>query len=268
MSALKSIFGKAVDTTASTYLGKPTSRVDGPAKVTGEAKYAAEFQVPNLAYGYIVSGGAARGTIRSTNAAEVEKIPGVLKVFTHENAPKTAFLDRNHRDQIAPNHGSPFRPLYHAELEYSFQPVALVVAESFEVARYAASLVRVEYDVKGHETDLHANLDKAHVPKDTRTGYVSAPKKPRGNPEAAYAQAAHKVETEYSQPMEFHQPMESYASTVAYGEDGKLTIYQKTQGVQNCQEYVCSVFGLSPDDVQVVSPFMGGGVRLGAASDV
>ena len=137
-----------MNTSPSEYLGKPTSRVDGPAKVTGEAKYAAEFAVPNLAYGYIVSSGAARGTITRTNAAEVEKIPGVLKVFTHENAPKTAALDRSHRDQIAPNSGSPFRPLYKAELEYSFQPVALVVAETFEVARYAASLVQVEYDLK------------------------------------------------------------------------------------------------------------------------
>ena len=252
-----------MQTSPSEYLGKPTSRVDGPAKVTGEAKYAAEFAVPNLAYGYIVSSGAARGTIKSINAAEVEKVPGVLKVFTHENAPKTASLDRSHRDQIAPNSGSPFRPLYKAELEYSGQPVALVVAETFEVARYAASLVQVEYDVKPHETDLRNNIAKAHKPKDTRTGYVSAPKKPRGNPEAAYAGAAHRVETEYSQPMEFHMPMESYASTVAYGEDGKLTIYQKTQGVQNCQEYVCSVFGLSKDDVQVMSPFMGGGFGSG-----
>ena len=75
MSALESIFGKDVDTTSSTYLGKPTSRVDGPAKVTGGAKYAAEFNVPNLLYGYIVSSGEARGTIKSINVAEVEKVP-------------------------------------------------------------------------------------------------------------------------------------------------------------------------------------------------
>ena len=263
MSALKSIFGQDVDTTSSTYLGKPTSRVDGPAKVTGGAKYAAEFNVPNLLYGYIVSSGAARGTIKSINSAEVEKIPGVVKVLTHENAPKTAYLDRHHRDQISPNSGSPFRPLYKAELEYSFQPIALVVADSFEAARYAASLVRVEYDLAPHETDLRANMSKAHEPKDTRTGYVSAPKKPRGTPDEAYAAAAHKVDVEYHQPSEFHMPMESYASTVAYGEDGKLTIYQKTQGVQNCQEYVCNVFGLSSSDVQVISPYMGGGFGSG-----
>ena len=249
--------------TPSEYLGKPTSRVDGPAKVTGEAKYAAEFQIPNLAYGYIVSSGAARGTIKHINTTEVETIPGVLKVFTHENAPKTAYLDRSHRDQIAPDSGSPFRPLYQAELQYSSQPVALVVAETFELARYAASLVAVEYEVKPHETDLHANAGDAHPPTDTRSGYVAAPKKPRGTPDEAYAGAAHKVEAEYYQPAEFHNPMENFASTVAYGEDGKLTIYQKTQGVQNCQEYVCSVFGLSKDDVQVLSPFMGGGFGSG-----
>ena len=263
MSTLTSILGKNVDTTASEYLGKPTSRVDGPAKVTGEAKYAAEFNVPGLLYGFIVNSGVARGTIKSTNAAEVEKIPGVVKVFTHENAPKTASSDSSHRDQIAPNHASPFRPLYQAELQYSLQPVALVIAESFEVARYAASLVKVEITPAPHETDLRANVDKAHAPTDSRSGYVSAPKKPRGTPDEAYAAAPHKVDVEYSQPMEFHNPMENYASTVAYGEDGKLTIYQKTQGVQNCQEYVCSVFGLSPKNVQVISPFMGGGFGSG-----
>ena len=263
MSALKSIFGKDVDTTSATYLGKPTSRVDGPAKVTGGAKYAAEFNVPNLLYGYIVSSGVARGTIKSINTAEVEQVSGVVKVLTHENAPKTAYLDRHHRDQISPNSGSPFRPLYKAELEYSFQPVALVVADSFEAARYAASLIKLEYELAPHETDLRANMGKAHKPKDTRTGYVSAPKKPRGTPDEAYAAAAHKVDVEYHQPSEFHMPMESYASTVAYGEDGKLTIYQKTQGVQNCQEYVCSVFGLSSSDVQVISSYMGGGFGSG-----
>ena len=186
-----------------------------------------------------------------------------MKVLTHENAPKTAYLDRHHRDQISPNGGSPFRPLYQAELQYSFQPVALVVADSFETARYAASLVKVEYAPAPHETDLRANVGKAHKPTDTRTGYVSAPKKPRGTPDEAYAAAAHKVEAEYHQPAEFHMPMESYASTVVYGEDGKLTIYQKTQGVQNCQEYVCGVFGLSSKDVQVISLYMGGGFGSG-----
>ena len=245
------------------YLGKPTSRVDGAAKVTGAAKYAAEFNVPNLSHGVIVSSAHARGRITRIDASAAEAVPGVLKVFTHENAPRTAYLDRNHRDQIASNGGSPFRPLYQAELQYNQQPVALVVGETFEVARYAASLVKVEYDVQPHETDLHKNLAQSHEPTDTRTGYVSAPKKPRGNPTDAYEKAPFKVEAEYHQPIEHHMPMESYASTAVYGADGKLTIYQKTQGVQNCRDYVCSVFGLPEKDVQVISPFMGGGFGSG-----
>ena len=263
MSALTSILGQAVNTDAAKYLGVPTRRVDGPAKVSGAAKYAAEFNVPGLAYGYIVSGAKARGTITSINTAEVEAVPGVLKVFTHENAPRTAWLDRSHRDQIASKGGSPFRPLHQAELQYSAQPVALVVGETFEVARFAASLVRVEYDVKPHATDLRANQAAAHPPTDRSGGYTPAPKKPRGDPDGAFEKAPFRVEAEYHQPVEHHMPMESYASTCAYGEDGKLTIYQKTQGVQNCHDYVCSVFGLSKKDVQVLSPFMGGGFGSG-----
>ena len=144
----------------------------------------------------------------------------------------------------------------------------MVIADSFEAARYAASLVHVEIDLAPHETDLRANLDKAHEPKDTRTGYVSAPKKPRGTPDEAYAAAAHKVDVEYHQPVEFHMPMESYASTVAYGEDGKLTIYQKTQGVQNCQEYVCGVFGLSSKGRAGDLALHGRRLWLGAAADL
>ena len=248
---------------ATEYLGKPTRRVDGPAKVTGQAKYAAEYNVPALAYGVIVSSAKARGTVKITNVAEVEAIPGVLKVFTSENAPKTAYLDRSHRDMIGPGGGAPFRPLHKAELEYSGQPVALVVAEDFETARYAASLVRAEYTEQPHETDLRANLAKAHPPTDSRTGYVPPPKKPRGNPPEAFDKAPFKLQAKYSQPVEHHNPMENYASTAVYGVDGKLTIYQKTQGVQNCQAYVCSVFGLSKDDVQVVSPYVGGGFGSG-----
>ena len=250
-------------TTATEYLGKPTSRVDGPAKVTGEAKYAAEFNVPGLAYGYIVSSDQPRGTIQSINAAEVEAIPGVLKVFTHENAPKTASLDKSYRDQIAPTKGSPFRPLQSAELQYSGQPVALVVAETFEIARYAASLVKVEYGEEAHETDLRRSLSKAHHPTDPGQGGFTPVPKPRGDVDKAFADAPTKIEAEYYQPVEHHNPMEMFVSTCVYGEDGKLTIYDKTQGVQNCQAYVCSVFGLSTSDVQVMSPFMGGGFGSG-----
>ena len=93
------------------YIGQPLSRVDGRAKVTGAAKYAAEYNVPNLTYGYVVSSAIAKGKITQIDASAALALPGVLQVFTHENAPSFAWFDRSYRDEVAPP-GSPFRPLY------------------------------------------------------------------------------------------------------------------------------------------------------------
>src|SRR5712675_1427322 len=117
------------------HVGQPISRVDGRAKVTGQAKYAGEHQAPNLAYGVVVSTGIAKGKIARIDAAKALALPGVLAVFTHENAPRLARSDRSYQDEVAPP-GSPFRPLYDDQIRWSGQPVALVVAESFELARY------------------------------------------------------------------------------------------------------------------------------------
>ena len=100
------------------YIGKPTNRVDGPAKVAGTAKYAAEFSVPNLLYGYVVSSPITEGKITKIDAAPVLALPGVQQVFSHENVPHYAFLDKSYKDQIAPG-GSPFRPLHDAEIKCS-----------------------------------------------------------------------------------------------------------------------------------------------------
>src|SRR5438067_1944470 len=165
------------------HIGKPTSRVDGRAKVTGAAKYAAEYRAPNLAYGVVVSSEVARGKITRIDAAEALGLPGVLQVFSHENNPGlawfggTAWFARSYRDEVAPP-GSPFRPLHDAEIRYSAQPVALVVAESFELARYAASLVRVEYERAPHVTDLEQRRDQAYTPKEREGIALTSP--PRG----------------------------------------------------------------------------------------
>ncbi|MDQ3585200.1 MAG: xanthine dehydrogenase family protein molybdopterin-binding subunit, partial [Acidobacteriota bacterium] len=103
--------------TATNYIGQPTSRVDGRAKVTGEAKYAAEYNVPNLLYGYVVSSEIAKGKITKIDSSGALALEGVLQVFTHENRPRTAWFDRRYRDEIAPP-GSPFRPLYDDKVLY------------------------------------------------------------------------------------------------------------------------------------------------------
>src|SRR5438093_9200950 len=109
---------------ASSHLGKPTSRVDGRAKVTGAAQYAAEYQVADLVHGFVVSSTIARGRITRIDPAEALALPGVLQVFTHENAPRLARSDSHWQDQIAPP-GSPLRPLHDAEVKFSAQPIAL-----------------------------------------------------------------------------------------------------------------------------------------------
>ncbi|MBQ0822726.1 xanthine dehydrogenase family protein molybdopterin-binding subunit [Microvirga sp. HBU67558] len=246
---------------ANAYIGTPQNRVDGRAKVTGEAKYAAEFDAPDLAYGIVVSGAIAKGRIASIDTSAALAVPGVLQVFTHENRPRTAWFDHKFRDETAPP-GSPFRPLYDDKVIYSGQPVALVIAESFELAAHAASLVRVAYETDAHMTDLDLRRSEAYVPPKKRSG-VKAPPSPRGDAEDAFAQAPVKVHAEYRVAIEHHNPMEPHASTVVYGDDGSLTIHDKTQGAQNSQSYVSSVFGLSSDQVRVVSPFIGGAFGSG-----
>ena len=241
------------------HIGKPINRVDGRAKVTGVAKYAAEYNVPDLAYGWVVSSAIARGKIAAIDAADALRLPGVLQVFTHKNSPRLAQSDDDYRDEVAPQ-GSPFRPLHDDEIKYSAQPVALVVADTLELARYAASLVRIEYECEEHATDLHKERGRAYEPK--LRAFIPPPLR-RGNPEGAFAEAAVRIEAEYNAPAEHHNPMEPFATTVVRDEDGRLTVYDKTQGVQNVQNYLCNVFGYSKGELRVLSPFVGGAFGSG-----
>jgi xanthine dehydrogenase YagR molybdenum-binding subunit len=237
------------------YIGTPTSRVDGHAKVTGAAKYAGEFNVPDLAYGAVVTSTIAKGRIAHIDASKALRVKGVLDVLTHENRPRMAATSAAYKDDVGPEKGSPFRPLYDDKILFSGQPIALVLAEEWEIARFAASLVRVEYKKQAHSTDLFARREKAFV--------AEKPEKPRGNADRAYAAAAAHHEAEYFIPIEHHNPMELFASTAVWEGDGKLTVYDKTQGVQNVQRYLCSVFKMKPDDVRVVSPYVGGAFGSG-----
>jgi len=135
------------------YIGKEMSRVDGVAKVTGKAKYAAEFAVPNLAYGFIVLGSEAKGTIKTIDTQEAERTAGVIRVFTHLNAPKLG--PKSSTEQSPPRateeRDKSFRALQSDKIFFNMQPVALVVAETYEQARYAARLVKVSYNAEAHD---------------------------------------------------------------------------------------------------------------------
>lgn len=236
------------------YIGTATSRVDGRAKVTGEAKYAGEFNVPGMVHGYVVDSTIPKGRIVRIDASAALAIAGVIDVLTHLNRPPMADEDDAYKDEVAPEKGSPYRPLYDDRVLFTGQPVALVLAEDWETARVAASQVTIEYQKEPHATNLHAELGRAFA--------IDGPEKARGDAEKAFASAAVRHAAEYSVPTEHHNPMELFASTAAW-EDGQLTVYDKTQGVQNVQQYLCKVFKLQPDAVRVMSPYMGGGFGAG-----
>jgi xanthine dehydrogenase YagR molybdenum-binding subunit len=237
------------------YIGTATSRVDGPAKVTGKAKYAGEFNASGLAYGSVVESTIAKGRIRRIDTSQALGVQGVLDVLTHENRPSMASSDQAWKDEVAPEQGSPFRPLYDDQIKFSGQPIALVLAEEWEIARYAASLVRVDYEKQDSVTDLYQQRSQAFV--------VEKPDKPHGDAAKAFAAAEVRRELEYFIPTEHHNPMELFASTAVWDGGGKLTVYDKTQGVQNVQRYLCSVFEKKSDDLRVVSPYVGGAFGSG-----
>jgi len=236
------------------YIGTATSRVDGRAKVTGEARYAGEFNVPGLVHGYIVESIIPKGRITRIDARAALGLAGVIDVLTYRNRPPMADKDDAYKDDIAPEQGSPYRPLYDDKILFTGQPVALVLAEDWETARIAAAMVKIEYQKEPHVTNLQAERDRAFA--------IDAPEKPRGDAEKAFASAAVRHAAEYSIPSEHHNPMELFASTAIW-EDGRLTVYDKTQGVQNVQKYLCKIFGMQPDALRVMSPYMGGGFGAG-----
>src|SRR5262249_60379255 len=118
---------------------RPISRADGNPNGAGVAKHAAEFNVPDLAHGFVVSSAIAKGRIVKIHTEDALAVASVLDVFTHEHRPKLANSDEKYKDEVAPD-GSPFRPLYDDQIHFNGQPEALVVAEEFEIARFAASL--------------------------------------------------------------------------------------------------------------------------------
>jgi xanthine dehydrogenase YagR molybdenum-binding subunit len=244
-------------------IGQPVSRLEGREKVTGSAKYAGEYYLPDLLYGYVVNSTITKGKIVSIDTSAAKALPGVEEIFTHDNRPSTAWFDFQYADMDAPP-GTVFKPLKDNEVKYNGQPIALVVASDFETARYAATLVKVVYEEEKFSTDLDANLDKARKPKQGLASMLKPPPpKPKGDFEEAYNSSYVQAFGEFKHGTEHHNPMEMYATTVEYIDSDKLKIYDKTQGTINSQMYVANVFGLKMKNVQVLTPYMGGGFGSG-----
>ncbi len=226
------------------HLGRKTTRVDGIAKVTGLAKYAAEFQIPHVAYGFVVLGTIARGRITAIDTQAAEQAGGVLRVFTHLNAGRLG---------EPPQAGKPAAwswPLQSDRIFFNGQPIALVVAETYEQARHAARLVTASYAADTHVTDFTTRLDQARP--DAQNSLPA-----RGKPADAMGQAPVTVRAEYRIPIEHHNPIEPHAA-IAVWEGDQLTIFDKTQNVYGVQQHLAEGLGVPAANIRVVSPFVGG----------
>jgi xanthine dehydrogenase YagR molybdenum-binding subunit len=233
-------------------IGAPLDRTDGVQKVTGGARYAAEFALPGLCHACIVQSTIARGRIAALDVTRAEHAPGVLVVMTHENAPR---LPQAGRGAVNPPAGRVLSLLQDADVHYNGEPVAVVVAGTFEQAVAAADLVRVMYATDVATLDFNQARARAYAPAKLNQGPVDSK---RGDAAAAYAAAEVRVEATYTTPMQHHNPMEPHA-TIAHWQDGKLTLHDSTQYVSGVRDTMAKVLGIDAANVRVISPFVGGG---------
>ena len=235
-------------------IGAPQNRIDGPLKVGGRAPYAADYAAKDLLYGVVVASPIANGRIRHIETSTALAFPRVVDVFTHENRPSAATRPVRYKDMSAPS-GTPFRPLLDGRILFAGQPVALVVAETYEAARDAADLVRVSYDEAAFVTALARAMDDD--PQEYEDAY-----EPRGDSEAALAAAQVKIDVEYRTMPLYHNAIELFASTAVW-DDGRLTVYDKTQGPQNVHLYLRLSLGLRVKAIRVVNAYVGGAFGSG-----
>ena len=236
-------------------VGASLARIDGQAKVTGSARYAADFNQPNQAYAVIVGATVGRGRITAIDMAPVLRLPGVLAVLSHLNTPRLAY--REHKGAIDPAFGERLHVLQDDQVRFYGQPVALVVAETLDKAERAASELKIRYDATAPIVDPRDTGAERVVPEVGRRPGRTQADQGRGDAEAAFAAAPVKVEAEYDIARENHTPMELHA-TIAAWEGDRLTLWSKSQYVVNEQAEIAAVFGLPRENVQVICPFIGG----------
>ncbi|HVG15261.1 MAG TPA: xanthine dehydrogenase family protein molybdopterin-binding subunit [Chitinophagaceae bacterium] len=224
-------------------IGQGISRIDGILKVTGTAKYATDYPVKNLAHAVLFKSTIAAGTIVGIDATAAEKSPGVIKVITHTNVPKL-------------NVGGGIRGgalLQSPNIEFYGQHIGIVVAETFEQARHAASLIKVTYKEESNKVDFAKHKEEAQLSKERDKADIA-----RGDVESAFRDAEYKIDVTYETPIEHHQPMEPH-STIASWEGEKLTLYNGAQIVNGAQSAAASTLNIKPQDVRIVTPHIGGG---------
>ncbi|MGY2896625.1 molybdopterin cofactor-binding domain-containing protein [Deinococcus sp. UYEF24] len=226
---------------------RPHTRIEGPLKVTGQAKYAYEYQLPETpTYGFVLGAGIAKGRVALIDTSAAAAAPGVLLVLTHENMPA-----QGKSQTPVPQQEDASPQLSGPEIRHYHQAVAFVVAESFEEARAAASLIKVEYEATPGQFVLADTLEKGEEPDDAVDSVV-------GDFRQAFEAAEVTVDLTFTTPDQSQAPMEPHATT-AHWEDGKLTVYTAHQVVHWVKRGLALTLDIPQRNVRVVSAFVGGG---------
>jgi len=234
-----------------TIIGQPIDRIDGKAKVTGAARYAGDMRADHPAFGVIVTSTIGRGTITKVDIKEAEKAPGVVLAMSHENAPAQAPFKREGEDR----HGRPKPQLAESRIHYHGEPVALVVADTFEQATAAARLVKVAYQAEAGLYDLEANRKFAYPPASMVAGKADSSV---GEFDKGFAEGTTQVDAAYTTPYQSHNPMELVASLAQWDGD-KLTVYCSAQLVESAHHSIASTLRIPLENVEVISEYIGGG---------
>ncbi len=227
-------------------MGKPEPRLDGRLKVTGEARYGSDFVVSNPAYAFLVTSRIAKGRIESMDLRAAKAVPGVLEIFNYENTGELKDI------KYARGGGGPISSIqgFGPRIDYGGQIVALVVADTFEAAREAAHMVRVNYESEPPS----ASFDS----RGTTSESVASEGLPQaGDAEQAFAAADVRLEAQYETPTQHHNPIELFTTTCVW-RDNQLTIYEPSQFVYGLKANLAKKMGVDIADVHAISPFVGG----------
>ena len=244
-------------------IGRPVSRVEGPLKTTGRATYAYEhWDVGQPLYGFIVGATIGKGRITAIDTARAEQSPGVRMVMTHRNAPPQGTADPS----IGSAYSRAFPALDSPEVHHYGEPVALVVADTWEEARAAAALVDVTYAAEPGRFDFAARLDQAYAPRMANAGLATD--SAVGDLDAGLAGAEVTVDQTYTTPYQFAQPMEPHCCLAVPTGDG-LTLYASAQILGEARTCVASTLKMDKAKIRLVSPYVGGGFgsKLGIHSE-
>ena len=237
-------------------IGQPVDRKDGKAKVTGTATYAAEWNIKNIAYGVTVQSTITKGHINTIDTAAAEKLKGVLGVMTYKNAMSLHTLSSGGSPGSGKFAEKDLLPLQSERIFYNGQHIAVVIAETFEIAQHAASLIKVTYNEEKPVFRMNDPDAKIYQPSQGLGGTEVQVK--RGNADNGMSNAEVKFEQTYSTPVYHHNPMEPHATAAVWDGDN-LTVYDATQSVYGNKMAISSMLGIQPDKVRLISPFIGGG---------